>query len=276
MLECQLPLDLFNRESPTFAGSIASPAVGPTVIAVNDVDIPCRAEFYSKDMVGANFLVTQIVDPGFSKVPYANVNNKTVMGDRPKPLAEFLKTEEPDGRQSTSKSKLRCYAYLIKKGKQKDKGPRIDGTDSNINDGVPVSYNIETGMVLRCMMKKAGAIGGADREKRESFFPQDLDVIPAFSRVVLKLACKVRRAPRPEPLPRPSSGGKNLTSPPRRDGTSTRRATWTRTGRRSRRGTSTPATAGTPAASWRSAWPRGRSTRTASPCARSCRRPPRR
>ena len=39
-------------------------------------------------------------------------------------------------------------------------------------------------------MKKSGAIGGSDKEKREDFFPSDIDIIPAFSRVTVKLACK--------------------------------------------------------------------------------------
>lgn len=126
-----------------------------------------------------------VADPGFSKVPFSNVNNKTVMGDNPKPLAEYCKSES-----GVDKSRLQCYSYLIKKGKQKDKGARVDGSDPSVNEGRAVSYTIEPGMVFRCIVKKGGAIGGSDREKRENFFPGDLEVIPAFSRVVVKVACK--------------------------------------------------------------------------------------
>lgn len=70
-------------------------------------------------------------------------------------------------------------------------GCRIDGSDSTINNGEPISYLLEPGMVIRCMVKKSGAIGGSDKEKRDNFFPDDVDVIPAFSRLVVKLACKV-------------------------------------------------------------------------------------
>ena len=185
-----LPVDLFSRDVSMFTGMSVTPSVGPTVICVNDVAIPCKADGYSSDKVHSNFLVVGICDTGFSKVPFSNVHNKTVMGDNPKPIVEFAKTVDDEGNTSVNKEKLQCYAWTIKKNKPQDKGPRIDGSDATVNNGEAMAYNVEPGMVFRCMMKKMDAIGGTSRNKREGFFPDDIDEIPAFSRLVVKLACK--------------------------------------------------------------------------------------
>lgn len=184
------PTDLFTRDPPLFTSLVSDSDRGPTLICINDIPIPSRAELYPSDRIQVNFMVTEAVDPGWSKVPYSNQNGKTVMGENPKLLAEWDTQENEEGKVVVDKSKIRCFAYLNKKGKQKDKGPRIDGTDPSINDGKRVDYVLQPGMVFRCMMKRSGAIGGSDKEKRDNFFPQDVDVIPAFSRVMVKFACK--------------------------------------------------------------------------------------
>lgn len=188
--DCQYPEDLFTRDVCMFAGLSVNPSVGPTVICINDVAIPCKAEGYTSDKIHSNFLIIGICDTGFCKVPFTNQHNKTIMGDNAKPVVEFDRYVDDEGNVQVNKDKLICYAWAIKKNKPQDKGPRIDGSDPQINDGLPVSYKIEPGMVFRCMMKKMDAIGGTSRNKREGFFPDDLDEIPAFSRLVVKLACK--------------------------------------------------------------------------------------
>lgn len=186
------PDDLFARDTCAFGNCVTASDRGPTVLCVNNVDIPCKEKLYTSDKVSASLVIVGLVDPGWSKVPYSNQNGKTIMGDKPKALSEWGTHDDGNGKVLVDKSKIVCYAYLNKKGKQKDKGVRVDGSDPTINNGLPVSYQLEAGMVLRCVMKKSGAIGGSDKEKRDNFFPSDVDVIPAFSRLVVKLACKVR------------------------------------------------------------------------------------
>lgn len=182
--------DFFAKDSTTFSGCVTSSNRGPTVVCINDIAIPCTADNYTSDKIQANFLIVALVDPGWSKVPYSQQNGKTVMGDKPKPISEWATHEDETGRKLVNKNKMQCYAYLNKKGKIKDKGARVDGTDPTVNNGEPVSYTIEPGMVMRCMLKKSGAIDGTDKEKRKDFFPSDIDVIPPFSRLVVQLACK--------------------------------------------------------------------------------------
>lgn len=67
--EYDLPsYDLFNRESSAFAGSVTASDRGPTVLCINDVDIPCRSELYTTDRVTASLFIVGLVDPGWSKV----------------------------------------------------------------------------------------------------------------------------------------------------------------------------------------------------------------
>lgn len=185
------------------------------------------------------------------------------MGDKPKALSEWVTREDANGKLVIDKNKMVCYAYLNKKGKLKDKGVRVDGSDPSINNGEPISYVLEPGMVMRCMMKKSGAIGGTDKEKRESFFPSDLDVIPAFSRLVVKLACKVRspRSARYVAVRFCFATGDQLHG---RAGTSTSKVMWTQTEMRSPSRTSAHVIGGTAAASKNSALPLGRLQPTAS------------
>lgn len=56
-----------------------------------------------------------------NQVPYTNQNGKTVMGDKPKALSEWKTIDDGSGKIVVDKSKIVCYAYLNKKGKQKDK-----------------------------------------------------------------------------------------------------------------------------------------------------------
>ena len=140
--------DLFTRDPPVFTLSVPESGRGPTITCIIDHDIPCKADFYKNDKIQVNFLVVGLGDTGFSKVPYANQNGKTVMGENPKPLSEWDTQENAEGKITTNKNKMICYAYLSKKGKMKDKGPRVDGSDPLINDGKKISYSLEPGKLF--------------------------------------------------------------------------------------------------------------------------------
>lgn len=186
--------NVFHHPKRSFSGTMDKESVGPTLICMNDVAIPTKAFTWdlhcNSDKLLANLTVVGIVSPGFSKVPYANVNNKTVMGENPKPLAEFRRVVNEEGSTVLDLNTLDCYGFLLKTGKPKDKGRRVDGTDETINDGKAISYSIKVGDVHRFYLNKQSTTGGTDREKRDNLLPSDADVIPAFSRLIVRMTAK--------------------------------------------------------------------------------------
>ena len=187
-------VNLFHHPKRCFAGCLDKESVGATLLCFNDVAIPTKAASWDQhcnsEKLQANLTVIGIVNAGFSKVPYSNVNNKTVMGENPKPLAEFRRVINEEGSTVLDLNTLDCYGFLLKKGKPKDKGRRIDGSDATINNGNAVGYSLMVGDVHRFYGTKQSAMGGSDREKRENLLPSDVDVIPAFSRLIVKCAGK--------------------------------------------------------------------------------------
>ena len=191
-MSVSLELDVFSRDSPIIP--VCAPASRwPKMLAVISGNLPTHADgFGERKLVQVNLLILGALDNGFAKSSMTQVNGKTVLGEDSKNLCDYGKKIGPDGKETVDKDMLQCYAFFQKKGKPFDKGPRIDGTNVQINGGVPVTYALKPGMVIRLWVKRTDVRGSSGKTERENFLPSDVDMIRAGERVVVTFACKVR------------------------------------------------------------------------------------
>lgn len=173
--------ELKIKSCPAFVGCTGKQGKGAKLLCINDGEIPlAHALFGDKRQVTVGFIVVDVQQEGYAKVPYeCTSNNKYKMGSNPLPLSQKSPwPEDPEG----TMSELDCWPYGIIEGCPKDKDDRNE----------EYKFKIVPGTILRYSAWSDAARGAPDIKKhRQNLCPAGRDVIPAFTLLEVEIMCRV-------------------------------------------------------------------------------------